>query len=100
MTQAQADAGKTDLLQRATDQANGDFQGHTGGNGGHTEAVSDTSVVAAANIVRASCRERGLQWVLTVAQKETAKNVNIQGVIKRLSPAVRASLKLRSRPGR
>src|SRR5947207_12097669 len=88
MTQAQADAEKANLTQRATDQANGSFRGGLGGPGhdgrgfgGHNEAVSDTSVVAKAIGISEADLLTALQGGQTVAQVAKAHNVDLQVVI-------------------
>jgi hypothetical protein len=84
ITQAQANAEKTELIQRATDQANGNFQGGghgKGGLGGHNEAVSDTSVVAKAVGISEADLLTALQGGQTVAQVAAAHNVALQVVI-------------------
>jgi phage antirepressor YoqD-like protein len=94
ITQAQADAQKAAILQRATAQANGSFAGgpgwpggpggdHAGGPGGpgHSEAVSDTSVVAKAIGITEAQLTTALAGGQTVAQVAKAHNVPLQTVI-------------------
>ena len=86
ITQAQADAEKANLVQRATDQANGNFRGGPGGHGpggpgGHNEAVTDTSVVAKAIGISEADLQTALQGGKTVAQVAAANNVKLQVVI-------------------
>ena len=86
LTQAQADAEKAELTQRATDQANGSFQGGPGDHGkgpggGHNEAVTDTSVVAKAIGISEADLTTALQGGQTVAAVAKAHNVDIQVVI-------------------
>ena len=84
LTQAQADAEKTEITQRATDQANGNFQGGPGGHGpggGHSEATSDTSVVAKAIGISEADLKTALAGGQTVAAVAKAHNVNLQVVI-------------------
>jgi len=92
ITQAQADAQKAEVLQRATAQANGTFVGgpggpgdHAGGPGpggfGHDEAVSDASVVAKAIGITEAQLNTALASGQTVAQVAKAHNVPLQAVI-------------------
>jgi oligoribonuclease (3'-5' exoribonuclease) len=94
ITQAQADAQKAAILQRATAQANGSFAGgpggpggpggdHAGGPGGfgHTEAVTDTSVVAKAIGITEAQLTTALAGGQTVADVAKAHNVPLQTVI-------------------
>jgi hypothetical protein len=85
MTQAQADAEKANLTQRATDQANGSFEGGGrdghGPGGGRNEAVTDTSVVAKAIGISEADLTTALQGGQTVAQVAAAHNVNLQVVV-------------------
>jgi predicted RNase H-like HicB family nuclease len=91
ITQAQADAMKAQILQRATDQANGTFSGGPGGPGdrgpggpggfGHNEAVSDTSVVAKAIGISEADLKTALAGGQTVAAVAKAHNVALQVVI-------------------
>jgi hypothetical protein len=85
ITQAQADAQKAAILQRATDQANGTFSGRGGPGGpggfGHSEAVSDTSVVAKAIGISEADLKTALTGGQTVAAVAKAHNVNVQVVI-------------------
>jgi hypothetical protein len=88
ITQAQADAQKANLVQRATDQANGTFSGGPGGRGpggpggfGHNEAVSDTSVVAKAIGISEADLKTALAGGQTVAAVAKAHNVALQVVI-------------------
>lgn len=90
MTQAQADAAQSAILQRATDQANGSLiggpggpgdHGGPGGPGGHTEAVSDTSAAAKAIGITEAELTTALAGGQTVAQVATAKGVAVQKVI-------------------
>ena len=84
ITQAQADAEQAELTRRATDQANGNFQGGPGGHGpggGHVEAVSDTSVVAKAIGISEADLLTALKGGQTVADVAKAHNVNLQVVI-------------------
>ena len=88
ITQALADAEKAELTQRATDQANGSFQGGPGahgpggpGMGGRVEATTDTSVVAKAIGISEADLQTALQGGKTVAQVAAANNVKLQVVI-------------------
>ncbi len=88
LTQAQADAEKANLVQRATDQANGSMLGGPGapggpgfGMGGRHEAVTDTSVVAKAIGISEADLITALQGGQTVAQVAKAHNVDLQVVI-------------------
>jgi len=90
ITQAEADAQKAAILQRATDQANGTFsgRGRPGGRGpggpggfGHQEAISDTSVVAKAIGISEADLKTALAGGQTVAAVAKAHNVNVQVVI-------------------
>jgi predicted RNase H-like HicB family nuclease len=85
ITQAQADAQKATILQRATDQANGTFSGGRGPGGpggfGHNEAVSDTSVVAKAIGISEADLKTALADGQTVAAVAKAHNVALQVVI-------------------
>jgi hypothetical protein len=88
ITQAQADAQKATILQRATDQANGTFSGGPGGRGpggpggfGRNEAVSDTSIVAKAIGISEADLKTALAGGQTVAAVAKAHNVALQVVI-------------------
>ena len=84
LTQAQADAEKAELTQRATDQANGSFPGGPGAHGagrGHTEATSDTSVAAKAIGISEADLLAALATGKTVADVAAAHNVAAQAVI-------------------
>ena len=91
LTQAQADAEKAEVTQRATDQVNGTF---TGGRGGHgwgpggfnpNETVSDTSVVATAIGISEADLKTALAAGDTVATVAKAHNVDTQVVIDALT---------------
>jgi hypothetical protein len=95
ITQAQADAQKAAILQRATDQANGTFNGPgdhgdrggfggPGGPFGHFESVTDTAVVAKAIGISESALKTALSGGQTVAQVAKAHNVALQVVINAL----------------
>src|SRR5439155_11255678 len=82
LTQAQADARKADVTQRATDQVNNGFRGGPGyAGGGHTEAVSDTSVVAKAIGITEAQLLTELNAGKTPAEVATAHGVAVQKVI-------------------
>ena len=85
ITQAQADVQKANLVQRATDQANGTFSGGHGPGGpggfGHDEAVTDTSVVAKAIGISEADLKTALAGGQTVAAVAKAHNVALQVVI-------------------
>jgi hypothetical protein len=84
LTQAQADARKADVTQRATDQVNNGFRAHDGRGGpgqGHTEAVSDTSVIAKAIGITEAQLLTELNAGKTPAQVATAHGVATQEVI-------------------
>ncbi len=85
ITQAQADAMKAEVTQRATDQVNDSFAGGRGGpggpGGGHNEAVSDTSVVATAIGISEADLQTALTSGQTIAAVAKAHNVDVQKVI-------------------
>jgi transposase-like protein len=82
ITQAQADAQKAEVVQRATDQANGSFTGGRGDHGGgHTEATTDTSVAAKAIGISEADLLAALATGKTVADVAAAHNVPAQTVI-------------------
>jgi transposase-like protein len=81
ITQTQADAQKTELTQRATDQANGSFSGGPGGRGGRVEATTDTSVVAKAIGISEADLLTALKGGQTVADVAKAHSVALQVVI-------------------
>ena len=83
LTQAQADAAKAEVTQRATDQVNGSFRGRDGhgGPGGHVEAVSDASVAAKAIGITEAELDTALQGGQTIAAVAKAHNVDVQKVI-------------------
>ena len=81
ITQAQADAKKAEILQRATAQANGTFEAGRDGKGGHNEAVSDTSVVAKAIGISEPDLKTALAGGQTVAAVAAAHSVPLQTVI-------------------
>jgi hypothetical protein len=64
-----------------TTRTGGSAQGGPSGFGGHTEAVSDTSVVAKAIGISESTLTTALQAGQTVAQVTKAHNVSVQTVI-------------------
>ena len=90
LTQAQADAGKAALTQRATDQANGSFKGGPGGpgghgpDGGHVEATTDTSIAAKAIGISEADLLAALATGKTVADVAAAHGVATQTVINAL----------------
>ena len=84
LTQAQADAMKAEVTQRATDQVNGSFRGGhggRGGRGGHVEAISDNLVAAKAIGITQAELETALQGGQTMAAVAKAHNVDVQKVI-------------------
>ena len=87
ITQAQADAQQAEILQRATDQANASLRGGMGGHdgmgrpGGHSEAVTDSSVVAKAIGITEAELKTALAGGQTVAQVATSKGVAVQKVV-------------------
>ena len=85
ITQAQADAQKAAVTQRATDQVNGTFSGGMGGHGpggfGRTETISDTSVVATAIGISEADLKTALASGQTVAAVAKAHSVDPQKVI-------------------
>jgi hypothetical protein len=84
LTQAQADAKKAEVTQRATDQVNGAFHGGPGGRGGpggHVEAVSDASVAAKAIGTTEAELKTALDAGQTMAAVAKAHNVDVQKVI-------------------
>ena len=84
LTQAQADAEKAGLTQRATDQANGSFRSGPGAHGagrGHSEATTDTSVAAKAIGISEVDLLAALATGKTVADVAAAHNVATQTVI-------------------
>ncbi|MDQ6795926.1 MAG: hypothetical protein M3067_14150 [Chloroflexota bacterium] len=87
ITQAQADAEKAEITQRATDQVNGSFKGGPGGHDGrggfgpNHETVTDTSVVAKAIGISETDLVTALNSGKTVADVAKANNVAVQTVI-------------------
>jgi hypothetical protein len=89
ITQVQADAQKAAILERATDQANGMFSGRGPGDHGpggpasfgHSEALTDTSVVAKAIGISEADLKTALAGGQTVATVAKAHNVALQVVI-------------------
>ena len=85
LTQAQADAEKAEVTQRATDQVNGTFTGHSGGKGGtsfgKSETVSDASVVAKVIGITEADLNTALSSGQTIAAVAKAHNVDPQKVI-------------------
>jgi hypothetical protein len=89
LTQAQADAEKAEVTQRATDQVNGTFSGrghggdHGNGRGGRltVEAVTDTSVAAKAIGITEADLTTALDGGQTMAAVAKAHNVDPQKVI-------------------
>ena len=85
ITQAQADAEKSTIDQRAIDRVNGTY-GHDGPGfghwfGGHNEAVSDASVAATAIGISETALTTALANGQTLAQIAKADNVDPQKVI-------------------
>ncbi len=83
LTQAQADAQKAAVTQRATDQVNGTMSGRQGGPGGFgcNETVSDQSVVAGVIGITEAQLDTALSNGQTVAAVAKAHNVDPQKVI-------------------
>lgn len=85
ITQAQADAMKSEVTQRATDQVDNSFAGGRGPGGpggfGHDEAVSDTSVLAKAIGISETDLKTALASGQTVAAVAKAHSVDVQTVI-------------------
>jgi CheY-specific phosphatase CheX len=83
LTQAQADAQKAEVTQRATDQVNGTMSGRQGDPGGasRTETVSDQSVVAGVIGITEAQLDTALSSGQTVAAVAKAHNVDPQKVI-------------------